>query len=134
MLLAVCTYTVCNARNWKSLNLPQNHVPYLFFGDQSLKEECIADNKCPYKVEKKNFNVLAAFRPENLFASSSKTAFVLELIIYLTCLILSMVGIMNSFSHSRVLFRHLSSGYYRALQTRTCALVMKKAVNLRTDS
>ncbi|KAK2151315.1 hypothetical protein LSH36_367g02007 [Paralvinella palmiformis] len=34
---------------WQSLNLPEEHIPYIFHSNIGLREQCLNDDQCPYK-------------------------------------------------------------------------------------
>ena len=36
--------------DWTRLNLVENHIPYMFYNQPKLKDACLADESCPYKV------------------------------------------------------------------------------------
>ena len=35
---------------WSDLLLPDEHIPYYFYNNKDIREKCIADDNCPYKV------------------------------------------------------------------------------------
>ena len=36
--------------NWDDLNLLDRHIPYVFHHQPELKQQCIEDPSCPFKV------------------------------------------------------------------------------------
>jgi protein O-GlcNAc transferase len=35
---------------WSELLLPEEHIPYYFYNNRNVRDKCISDDSCPYKV------------------------------------------------------------------------------------
>lgn len=57
ILTVILAVTEAGNFDYKSLNLPDNHIPYHFNKFPELKESCLQDDKCPYKVST-TFNIM----------------------------------------------------------------------------
>jgi hypothetical protein len=49
-LLSVLVVGSTAAYDWDSLKLPDEHIPYYFTNNPSLRELCETEPNCPYKV------------------------------------------------------------------------------------
>ena len=49
-LLVVLCVNVADCFDWENLDLPEDHLPFYFNNNPSVKQRCEQDNTCPFKV------------------------------------------------------------------------------------